>query len=577
MSGWYTARTMPSSNVRCCLLACCLPLAAQAPVPEVRSTARDRTSLGVTLYHDGLGMVRETRTVALPAGACRLALEDVTREIRFASASVGFLGMGPLLLERNVEFSLLNPGALADAALGEPVAHRDEDGSLSPWGTLASLSRIPLRQRALSPVERVARRYGYARPVLIQTPTGLYSSNGNAFVFKALPGDLRRQTTLLADVATPAASVFPLELAYTTKGLTWEVTYTGRLAPGGRTMDLEAWVTLTNTSGMDLPNATLQLVAGHPNVIHEPPMLPHEEPQLDGTRVVEVVAAAVVPSFKEAKLSEYPLYTLDRPTTIREGQTKQVRLFSAERIPLKRSVWFTWSPCLDWYRHPATRSQAPGPWIEGFEHPALRMAGLRDGEISTEAAIERGNTALGAWDSSPMGHIPLQTPVWESPALALAFPNTEQAHLGRPLPKGSLHLSQRTPEGAELPLGEATLDQAPVGEEVVALFPDHRARGIRGSHRWRPLRWMTQPTEDQDRDASDRLLLEGEATFTNAWPEPVEARVLLTLSSGATVQSVRGATHAVSGDRIEFRLTLPARRTHRLTYRVEMPASFPVP
>ena len=39
---------------------------------------------------------------------------------------------------------------------------------------------------------------------------------------------------------------------------------------------------------------------------------------------------------QEENFFEYHLYTLDRPTTIRENQTKQVSLLSAPQVPVTR-------------------------------------------------------------------------------------------------------------------------------------------------------------------------------------------------------------------------------------------------
>ena len=48
-------------------------------------------------------------------------------------------------------------------------------------------------------------------------------------------------------------------------------------------------------------------------------------------------AAASAPMAEESLL-EYHLYTLDRPTTIAESQTKQVALLSASNIPARKEL-----------------------------------------------------------------------------------------------------------------------------------------------------------------------------------------------------------------------------------------------
>ncbi|MDP2877117.1 MAG: hypothetical protein Q8O00_13095 [Holophaga sp.] len=57
-----------------------LSLGAQ-PVPEVTSSGKDRTALGITIYHNNLAMIRETRSVELPVGIVQVAFADVAANI----------------------------------------------------------------------------------------------------------------------------------------------------------------------------------------------------------------------------------------------------------------------------------------------------------------------------------------------------------------------------------------------------------------------------------------------------------------------------------------------------------------
>jgi hypothetical protein len=45
---------------------------------------------------------------------------------------------------------------------------------------------------------------------------------------------------------------------------------------------------------------------------------------------------AAAPRMQEESLFEYHLYTLDRPTTLKENQTKQVALLSASQVPVRK-------------------------------------------------------------------------------------------------------------------------------------------------------------------------------------------------------------------------------------------------
>jgi hypothetical protein len=94
-------------------------------------------------------------------------------------------------------------------------------------------------------------------------------------------------------------------------------------------LDLGGWVTLTNRSGTSYRNAGLQLVAGNVNRAPDP-----------APGMARMMAGGMPPPapapMREESLFEYHLYTLDRPTTIADNQTKQVALLSATAVPVRK-------------------------------------------------------------------------------------------------------------------------------------------------------------------------------------------------------------------------------------------------
>jgi hypothetical protein len=86
-------------------------------------------------------------------------------------------------------------------------------------------------------------------------------------------------------------------------------------------------VTLDNTSGASYPDATLQLVAGEVHLAPEPRARPE---------VMMMAAKAGAPEMHEEAFAEYHLYTLERPTTIKDRQKKQVTLLEAEHVKVIR-------------------------------------------------------------------------------------------------------------------------------------------------------------------------------------------------------------------------------------------------
>ena len=147
--------------------------------------------------------------------------------------------------------------------------------------------------------------------------------------FSGVPANLRDTPTLVISLINTVAGEQNLELSYLTAGMSWRADYVVELNERDDRLDLNGWVTLTNQSGAAYPNARLQLVAGDLNRVRSrPPML--REP---------MAMAAKIPDMEDLKqeaLFEYHLYTLQRPTTLSENQTKQVALLSATNVSIQK-------------------------------------------------------------------------------------------------------------------------------------------------------------------------------------------------------------------------------------------------
>jgi hypothetical protein len=120
--------------------------------------------------------------------------------------------------------------------------------------------------------------------------------------------------------------------------------------------------------------------------------------------------AAPAPGMSEQQLFEYHLYTLDRPTTIADNQTKQVTLLTAQDIPVTKEY---------------------------------RLVNI------TQAY------------NYPMGE-----PARVNATVRLAFNNEEAAHLGMPLPKGVVRVYKNDASGKAIFAGEDAIDHTPKGESV---------------------------------------------------------------------------------------------------------------
>ncbi|MBS1202459.1 MAG: hypothetical protein H6R22_968 [Chromatiaceae bacterium] len=272
------------------------PATSPAAIEEQRIDDSAQQAVAVTIYNDDLALVKDLRRVALSQGENRLAWRNVSQQIRpetaLLAASSG--GLGITLLEQNFDFDLLTPESLLKKYVGRTVqVIRSNDAG----------ERTVEEARVLAASNGTVLRYAD------RIETGVVGH----LSFPDVPADLRDLPTLVLHLASSSAGEGDLELSYLTGGMGWKADYVANLSADGAGMDLNGWVTLTNSSGVAYRQAQVQLVAGEVNRVEEPlpaPMM---------SRGMVMAEAAPMPS--EEALYEYHLYTLPRPTDIQNNQT----------------------------------------------------------------------------------------------------------------------------------------------------------------------------------------------------------------------------------------------------------------
>lgn len=295
------------------LLAATLVHAAD-PAKEVGSTAADREAVAVTVYNDDLALVKERRRVDLPAGLTRLSLRDVAAQMRPETALLrAASGPALTLVEQNFDFDLLTPQKLLEKYVGRQVTvirpHPTSDAERRETATVLAAGEAGYPSTVLRFADRIE--------------TGV----PGRLAFDSVPANLRDRPTLSV-LLEAAGGKQAVELSYLTGGLAWKADYVANLSADGKSLDLNAWVTLTNRSGAGFDDATLQLVAGTVNRVRQPDM-----------RVMAMAAPAARAKTQEAiqeALMDYHLYSFERPTSIADNQTKQLALLSASAVPVRR-------------------------------------------------------------------------------------------------------------------------------------------------------------------------------------------------------------------------------------------------
>ena len=283
---------------------------------EVRSTINEQQSVAVTIYNNNLALVKDQRKVQLGSGIQRLAIRDVSAQMRAETALLRSLSHpgGFSTLEQNFDFDLLTPEKLLEKYVGKTV-------SIIKTNPVTGEEKIE-QATVLSANNGVVLKVGN------RIETGI----PGRIVYSDIPGNLRDRPTLVTQINNKTTAQQTIELSYLTGGLGWKADYVAELGPREDSVDLSGWVTLTNTSGATYNNAKLQLVAGDVNRVQE------NYPRAMAMRKDAVMMAEASAPMAEESLLEYHLYSLDRLTTIAENQTKQVALLSATGVPARKEL-----------------------------------------------------------------------------------------------------------------------------------------------------------------------------------------------------------------------------------------------
>lgn len=372
---------MTIKNILTCAVAAAV---STAGAQELSTTAAEQTALHVTIYNSNIALIKDQRQLTLPTGTNTLAFKDVSAAIKPQTA---ILSGGVTLLEQNFEYDLLTPQTLLDKFVGKQVTleRRENDATI-------------IREEATV----LANNNGTVLKVGEQILTGF---GGNNLIFNDVPADLRDRPTLTMLIDNQVTDAQQVELTYLSDGLSWSADYVAALVDE-KTLNLTGWVTLNNHSGTSYNNANLQLVAGEVNRA--------PENRYDGltqrARPMMKAGAAPAVDMAEESLFEYHLYTLGRPTTIKDKQQKQVSLLQTSDVPYVKRLLIT----------------------AGWR--AWQAAGSEYVDLTTEAKI--------------------------------VIDNKKDKNLGMPLPAGVIRTYQNDSKGNQQFIGEDRIKHTPENESV---------------------------------------------------------------------------------------------------------------
>ena len=189
--------------------------------------------LDVTIYNNGQALIQDVRQLAIANGRSRIEFPDVSAQIRPETLSFNAEGAG--IIEQNFDFDLLTPTKLMEKAIGQTVTLI----RTNPATGAETRERATVLSTAGGLVVRIGDRIEVLRddglPVRV--------------IFDRVPPNLRARPTLSVTVDSRRGGMRPASIRYLTPGLGWSSDYVALYDEGRGTIDMQGWVTLTNTTG----------------------------------------------------------------------------------------------------------------------------------------------------------------------------------------------------------------------------------------------------------------------------------------------------------------------------------------
>lgn len=375
----------------------------------------DQTGVAVTIYNVNLGLVKDQREIRLRKGAQELRFMDVASQIIPTSVHIKSL-INPdslQILEQNYEYDLLNPQKLLDKYVGKEVRLYYKN----PYTEREEIVSATLLSNNGGPIFRIGDEITFGHPGRI--------------IFPGVPENLISKPTLVWLLENSLSNMQKVEASYLTNGINWRADYVVTLNDKDDRADISGWVTIDNKSGTTYKNAKLKLVAGDVNRVKD-----EFEYGRKMLRTAEVAAKAA-PQFKEEEFFEYHIYTLQRPATIKENQTKQISLVNADNVKVKKELVFYGAQY--YYRSSygeKISSQKVGVYVE--------------------------------------------------------IANKKEYNLGIPLPKGTVRVYKHDSEGSLQFVGEDSIDHTPKDEKIrVKLGDAFDVVGARKQMDWKKIAYDT--------------------------------------------------------------------------------------
>ena len=275
----------------------------------------------LTIYNGGYAVVRETLPIDLKSGLNQVSFAGATAQVEADSVILRDIA-------GKAEFQILEQSYRNDPVSQAMLM------SLFEGKTLEFVRREANKPDSVTIGKVVRSGYvpsgNYVEPI-IEVDGKLQFLLPGSPIFPSLGTDNILKPTLNWKLNSASSGKINAEVAYLSRGFTWEASYNLVATDQSDLLDVVGWVTMNNQSGMTFNDAKLKLMAGDVHRVVEAGIQPFGG--------VSAMAANIVMADKvvtEKSFDEFHLYTLGNPVTLRDKETKQVEFVRATGVKAAR-------------------------------------------------------------------------------------------------------------------------------------------------------------------------------------------------------------------------------------------------
>jgi len=384
----------------------------------------------LTIYNQNFAVVRDTVPVDLKQGINNVRFTETTAHLEPDSVilrdSTGKTNLQ--ILEQNYRNDPVSQELLLSLFEGKTIDFLVVEPNKPNTIVHGKIVRSGYARHSQEAMQRYGQRYAMAQSAMAYQSGGMSQPiiEVDGKLRLALPGqplfpplgdDTILKPTIEWQLQADKAAKLDAELAYVTGGMSWEADYNIVAPEKSDLLDFVGWVTMDNQSGKTFENAKIKLMAGDVSKIQQAEVAGY-------MRNEELAVSAAMPApVSEKAFEDYHLYTLARPATLRDRETKQVEFIRASGVKSERIYVYD------------------GMKIDWNQWRGVRMENIRNNQdLGTE----------------------METKV----AVMREFKNSEANHLGMPLPKGRLRFYKQDEDKQLEFTGENLIDHTPRDETL---------------------------------------------------------------------------------------------------------------